>query len=255
MCSITLMLQTRIIPSKPVLIVESRKKNLVVTDIHIGFESQMTSNEIFIGKNTSTNETTTELLNILDKEKPDSLILLGDVKSSVKNISKNEWDEVPKFFEKIKQKCDIVMIPGNHDANIQRLVPKEIIMASTSGMIEDEVLFTHGHVMPSENFSNVKKIIMGHIHPVFFQKESIMNGERVWVSIKTKKEKIFPSALGDIEIIIIPSINKYFYASHKKKYNKSISPIINRIGKITSAKIVSFDGSILGDESNIDQVL
>jgi len=249
------MLQTRIIPSKPVLIVESRKKNLVVTDIHIGFESQMTSNEIFIGKNTSTNETTTELLNILDKEKPDSLILLGDVKSSVKNISKNEWDEVPKFFEKIKQKCDIVMIPGNHDANIQRLVPKEIIMASTSGMIEDEVLFTHGHVMPSENFSNVKKIIMGHIHPVFFQKESIMNGERVWVSIKTKKEKIFPSALGDIEIIIIPSFNKYFYASHKKKYNKSISPIINRIGKITSAKIVSFDGSILGDESNIDQVL
>lgn len=190
MCSITLMLQTRIIPSKPILIVESSKKNLVVTDIHIGFESQMASNEIFIGKNTSTNETITELSDILDKEKPDSLILLGDVKSSVKNISKNEWDEVPKFFEKIKQKCDIIMIPGNHDANIQRLIPKEIIMTSTSGMIEDEVLFTHGHVMPSENFSNVKKIIMGHVHPVFFQKESIMNGERVWVSIKTKKKNI-----------------------------------------------------------------
>lgn len=249
------MLQTRIIPSKPVLVVENSEKNLVVTDIHIGFESQMASNEIFIGKNTSTNETITELSDILDKEKPDSLILLGDIKSSVKNISKNEWDEVPEFFEKIKQKCDIVMIPGNHDANIQRLIPKEIMMTSTSGMIEDEVLFTHGHVMPSENFSSVKKIIMGHVHPIFFQKESIMNGKRVWVSIKTKKEKIFPSTSGDIEIIIIPSFNKYFYASHKKKYNKSISPIINRIGKITSAKIVSLDGSILGDESNIDQVL
>ena len=38
MYSITLMLQTRIIPSKPALILEGKKKNLIVTDIHLGFE-------------------------------------------------------------------------------------------------------------------------------------------------------------------------------------------------------------------------
>lgn len=249
------MLKTRIIPSKPIMVLEGRKKNLIVTDIHIGFENTLASNEIFIGKNTSINETIEELSSVIDLEKPDSLILLGDIKSSIKNISKNEWDEVPLFFNKIKQKCDIILIPGNHDANIQRLVPENISMISSMGMVEENILLTHGHTMPSENFSHVDKIIMGHVHPVFFQEDSVLNGQRVWVSIKTEKQNIFPNKLGDIEITIIPSFNKYFYATHKKKYKKSISPIIEKIKQISSARIITLDGTIIGDESVIDQVL
>jgi len=249
------MLQTRIIPSKPALILKGEKKNLIVTDIHIGFESSMASNKIFIGKNSSINETIQELSEIIDKEKPDSVILLGDIKSSIKSISRNEWNEVPLFFEKIKEKCNIILIPGNHDANIQKLVPEGVTMISSTGMVEDNVLFTHGHTMPSENFSHIEKIIMGHVHPVFFQEGSVLNGQRVWVSLKIEKEKIFPSTSGELEIIIVPSFNKYFYATQKRYYKKSISPIIERLKEITSAKIVSLDGSIIGNESNIKQVL
>jgi hypothetical protein len=248
------MLQTRIIPSKPALIVKGVKKNLIVTDIHIGFENSMISNEIFIGKNSTINETIQELSEIIDEEKPDSVILLGDIKSSIKNISKNEWNEVPLFFEKIKQKCDVILIPGNHDANIQKLVPDDITMISSTGMVDENVLFTHGHTMPSENFSHVEKIIMGHIHPVFFQEDSVINGQRVWVSLKTEKKKIFPSTSGELEIIIVPSFNRYFYATHRRTYKKSTSPIIERL-EILSAKIVSLDGIILGNESIIKQVL
>ena len=82
------MLQERIVPGKPALFVEGQKKYLVVTDLHIGFESNLTANEIFIGKNTAIKEITDELLEIVDSKKPDALILLGDVKSSIKNISK-----------------------------------------------------------------------------------------------------------------------------------------------------------------------
>ena len=102
-------------------------------------------------------------------------------------------------------------------------------MISSTGMVEENILLTHGHTMPSENFSHVDKIIMGHVHPVFFQEDSVINGQRVWVSIKTEKEKIFPNKSGELEITIIPSFNKYFYATHRKKYKKSISPIINKI--------------------------
>ncbi len=249
------MLQTRIMPSKPALVLEGKRKNLIVTDVHIGFENKMASNEIFLGKNSTINETIQELSEIIDDEKPDSVILLGDIKSSVKSISKSEWDEVPLFFEKIKQKSDVVLIPGNHDANIQRLVPDDITMISSAGMVEENVLFTHGHTMPSENFSHVDKIVMGHVHPVFFQEDSVMNGQRVWVSLKIDKQKIFPSSSGELEITIIPSFNKYFYATQKRAYKKSISPIIKRIKEITSAKIVSLEGAILGNESIIKQVL
>jgi len=249
------MLQTRIVPSKPALILEGEKKNLIVTDVHIGFESNMASNEIFIGKNSTINESIQELSDIIDSEKPDSVILLGDIKSSIKNISRNEWDEVPLFFKKIREKCDVILIPGNHDANIQRLIPDNITMISSTGMVEDNILLTHGHTMPSENFSHVDKIIMGHLHPVFFQEDSIINGQRVWVSIKTDKENIFPNKTGEIEITIVPSFNKYFYATHRKQYKKSISPIINKINEISKAKIITLDGTIIGNESNINQVI
>ena len=122
-------------------------------------------------------------------------------------------------------------------------------------MVEENILFTHGHVMPSENFSHVDKIIMGHLHPVFFQEGSIINGQRVWVSIKTEKENIFPNKTGELEITIMPSFNRYFYATHRRQYRKSISPIINRIKTISKAKIITLDGIIIGNESNIDQVI
>ncbi|MBA4459488.1 MAG: metallophosphoesterase [Nitrosopumilaceae archaeon] len=249
------MLQQRIVSQKPALVIEGQKKYLVVTDLHIGFESSFASNEIFLGKNTSINETIDELLSIIESENPDSVILLGDVKSSIKNISKTEWNDVPLFFEKIKEKCNIILIPGNHDSNIQRLVPEGISLISSTGMVEEEILFTHGHTMPTENFSHVNKIIMGHLHPVFFQEESIVNGQRVWVSMRTNKDSIFPSSSGEIEVTIVPSFNKYFYATNKRKYKKSISPIVEKIKQVSSARIVTLDGTIIGDENILDQVL
>ena len=206
----------RIVPRKPALLIEGQKKYIVITDLHIGFENSLVSNEIFVGKNSTINETVDELLEIIELENPDSVILLGDVKSSIKNIFKTEWNDVPLFFKKIKEKCNVILIPGNHDANIQRLVPEDVSLISSTGMVEDNTLFTHGHRMPSEIFAHVKKIIMGHVHPVFFQKNSIVNGQRVWISLKTNKEYIFPSQTGEIEIIIVPSFNKYFYATNKK---------------------------------------
>ena len=249
------MLQERIIPGKPALFVEGQKRYLIITDLHIGFESNLVANEIFIGKNTSLDETIEEISGLVASKKTDTLILLGDVKSSIKSISRAEWKEIPLFFNKIKEKCDVILIPGNHDANIQKLVPEGISLISSTGMVEEKTLFTHGHTMPSENFSSVDKIIMGHIHPVFFQEDSIVNGQRVWVSLKTQKENIFPSQSGEIEITIVPSFNRYFYATSKKKYKRSISPIIEKIKDVTTARIITLDGTIIGDESLLDHVI
>jgi len=249
------MVETRLVSSKPALILEGESRNLIVADLHIGFEADLAAKNIFVGKNTTINDMISEICKIIDETKPDSLILLGDVKSSIKSISKNEWDEIPLFFDKVGKKVDIVLIPGNHDSNIQRLVPDGVTLVSSTGLVVENTLLTHGHTLPSNNFSHVDKIIMGHVHPVFFKEDSVLNGQRVWVSIKTEKQKIFSSGSGEIEITIVPSFNKYFYATHKKKYKKSISPIIEKIKKKSSAKIVTLDGAVIGNESMISNVL
>ena len=249
------MVTTRIIDSKPALIVEEKRKNLVISDLHIGFEHKFSSNKNTVRKNSSINEIISNVTKIIKKENPDTLILLGDVKSSIQSITNSEWKDVPYFFEEIKNSLDVVLIPGNHDSNIDKLIPSDVTVISSKGMIIDDVLLTHGHTMPSKNYSSVNNIIMGHIHPVYFDKNSLLNGERIWISIKTDKSKIFPSTRGELNITIVPSFNPYFYATEKKYYKKSISPIVEKIKDSTMAKILTLDGTIIGNESIINQVL
>jgi len=206
------MVQTKIIHKYPALMIEGTEKSLVITDLHLGFENNLSLNNVFLGKNKTVAEITKEIEKIIKKTKPDSLVLLGDIKSGIKSITKTEWETVPIFFESITKLIDTILVPGNHDANIEKLIPNEITLAGSKGIIIDDILLTHGHTMPSENFSQINRIIMGHIHPVFFEKESLINGERVWVSIICDKQKIFHSKSGELELIILPSFNRYFYA-------------------------------------------
>ena len=248
------MVQAKIVPGYPALMIEGTKKSLVITDLHLGFESNLSLNNVFLGKNKTVIEITKENEKIIKKTKPDSLILLGDVKSGIKSITKTEWETVPIFFERINKLIDIILVPGNHDANIEKLIPNGITLASSKGIIIDDILLTHGHTMPSENFSQVNTIVMGHVHPVFFQEDSLINGERVWVSIKCKKQKIFSSKSGELEIIILPSFNRYFYTTRKKFYKKSIAPILEKMD-VQQAKIVTLDGTIIGNESLLSAVI
>ena len=248
------MVQTRLVNNYPALIIEGKEKYLVITDLHLGFEGNLSQNNIFLGKNTTVNESIKEVEKILVKTKPDSLILLGDIKSGIKSITKTEWNDVPVFLEKIKKQISVTIIPGNHDANIEKLIPEGISLATSKGMIIEDALLTHGHTMPTENFSSVNKIIMGHVHPVFFEEKSIINGERVWVTMKCNKQKIFPSKTGKLEIIIIPTFNKHFYTVNKKFYKKSISPILDK-SEVLEAKILTLDGTIIGNESLLPNII
>ena len=249
------MVKSKIVESEPAMILQEQKKYLVITDLHIVFENTFSINKIFLGKNSSVKQTISNIKKLIQNENADSVILLGDIKSSIQQITKNEWNDIPYFFDEVKKMANVILVPGNHDAGIEKLVPDEIQMISSKGLVIDNVLLTHGHSMPSENFSNVNRIIMGHIHPIFFQEDSLANGERVWISLKAKKDLIFPSAKGEIEITVIPSFNPYFYATQKRHYKKSISPIIEKIKNDSIAKIITLDGTIIANESQLPDLL
>ena len=71
------MVTTRIIDSEPALILESDKKNLIISDLHIGFEHKFSSNKNAVGINSSINEIIANVEKIIKKENPETLILLG----------------------------------------------------------------------------------------------------------------------------------------------------------------------------------
>jgi len=57
-----------------------------------------------------------------------------------------------------------------------------------------------------------------------------------------------------LEIIILPSFNRYFYTTQKKFYKKSIAPILEKID-VLQAKVVTLDGTIIGNESLLSAVI
>ena len=255
------MVATRMVPSKPALVIqEGERRHLVVADLHIGFESRLAANDVFIGGNSTVGETAAEIAGIIREERIDSLVLLGDIKSGTGSITRAEWDDVPRFFEEVARVADVSVVPGNHDAGIQRLIPDGVTQISTSGLVLGNTLLTHGHAMPSENFAHVEGIVMGHVHPVFFDEGSVLNGERVWVSARVQRRDLFPSASGGrsdgVGLLLVPSFNRYLYATHRRgRGGGPTSPILRRIKRFESALVVTLDGAVIGDEGVLDRVL
>lgn len=244
-------------PHAALLLDDENKRYIAVSDLHIGLESELGSKGITV-RSSLVQEMADDLLSIVESEKAQGLILLGDIKNSVGSISKQEWDEIPGFFKKLASKADVYLVPGNHDGNIRHLVPESVNVISSRGMVLGDTLFVHGHSMPSDARSNVSRIVMGHLHPVFAKKGSIVNGQRVWVYLQVDKNSIF-SEDGTMDIVIVPSFNKYLYTSGERSPRRSLSPIISRILEQDSAvqkcMVVTLDGSIVGDTSVLQNVL
>jgi uncharacterized protein len=235
-----------------------RRRYLAISDLHIGFESQMITRGINIDEQTFFDEIRKELADLINFNKIDAVIFLGDLKNSIQTINKYEWKMIPQFFKFLSEVTDIYLVPGNHDSNIRFLMPENVNIMGSKGMILDDTLFIHGHTMPTKAKASIKRIVMGHIHPVFLRHNSVINGQRVWIYLKLIKKAIFPATQGDLDIVIVPAFNRYIYAINARHYTKSISPIITKAIKsnaVRQALLVSLDGSIVGDIESLLEII
>jgi putative SbcD/Mre11-related phosphoesterase len=238
------------------LLEEVGRRYVAISDLHIGLEAELGQKGITV-QSSLVREMLEGILSLLEAEKAEGLILLGDVKNTVGAISKQEWDDIPEFFTRLSSKADVYLVPGNHDSNIRHLVPDSVNVISSRGMVIGDTLFVHGHSMPSDTRAHVRRLVMGHLHPVFLKKGSVISGKRVWVYLQVKKEVLFAEE-GLLDIVVVPSFNKYLYATSERGYRRSTSPIMSRATEgdaMQKCMIVTLDGSIVGDSSVLQSVL
>jgi uncharacterized protein len=235
------------------LLLEDERRYVAVTDLHIGLEAGLLEKGVTMPSIVP--GMVNELLGLVEHEHADGVILLGDIKHTVGSISKQEWNDIPAFLKQLAAKAEVYLVPGNHDGNIRHLVPASINVISAKGMTIGDTLLVHGHSMPSDLRSHVNRIVMGHVHPVFLKKGSVINGERVWIYMQARKQALFPLE-GLIEVVVVPSFNPHLYATGKY-YRRSISPIITRVMEAGVEKciVATLDGSVVGDAGVLPQIL
>ncbi|HUG96762.1 MAG TPA: metallophosphoesterase [Nitrososphaera sp.] len=238
------------------LLLEDDRRYVAVSDLHIGLEAELALKGVTV-RQTLVPDMLAELFGLIESEHADGVVLLGDVKHTVGSISKQEWEDIPSFLKQLSARADVYLVPGNHDSNIRHLVPESVNVASAKGMALVDTLLVHGHAMPSDLRSGVRRIVMGHVHPVFVKKGSVVSGQRVWVSMQARKEALFSSEAGLVDVVVVPSFNPYLHAAGEKCRHKSISPIITRMVQAGVEKciVATLDGSVVGDAAVLPDVL
>jgi len=73
----------------------------VVSDIHIGWERLLSQRGVHIPSQTP--KIKNRLLKLIKKSKPTRLIILGDIKDAMTNVTMKEWKDIPEFFEDINK--------------------------------------------------------------------------------------------------------------------------------------------------------
>jgi len=272
-------------PHAALLINEDSEKTLVISDLHIGWEISLAEEGIYVPSQTA--RLLERLREIIFSEKPDRLIVLGDVKHTVAKIETEEWRDVPRFFEEI---CRIVpevqIIPGNHDGEIEALLPEKVKVSSPRGLIIGDIGLFHGHTWPFLEMLNCKSLVIGHVHPVVTFKDPIgfRITRQVWVkapcnslvlaksmfkghNLRLKRKESVDDALKRLDIslnvnnlIIMPSFNDFlggqtvnaYGLTRQKKFKGFIGPVL-RSGSIDfdKAEIYLLDGTFLGSLSRL----
>lgn len=255
----------------PVLMIETSgyKNFLVISDMHIGLEDKIRKNGILIDPRQNIDESIKLLTNIHWETSVNELIILGDLKSSIRIITRTEWDNVPYFLESLNKLFNIYLIPGNHDGNIMQLLPENVNLMRSKGMEFDNILLTHGHTLPRIGM-NVEKIIVGHLHPIIQKEGSILQGNKIWVKINLSKkdllEKNHKQNTRKLEMIIMPHFNNIldYYGNRNRNTSgtsgKSKLPLldnmVNRLNwSVEKAFLFTMDGSIIGSEVDLAGLL
>jgi putative SbcD/Mre11-related phosphoesterase len=171
-----------LLPSPAALIKTEKTKTLVIADPHLGWEMALRDKGIHVPSQTP--KILQKLLAVISKYKPDTLLILGDVKYTVVAAKPGEWHDIPEFFSELKNHVrNIDIVRGNHDANLEPLLPENIKLLPATGAMVGGVGLFHGHKWPSPTLLKCKTLIMGHLHPVvvFRDPAGFKITRQVWV--------------------------------------------------------------------------
>lgn len=184
-------LLTPLTPHPAALIKAQKARTLVIADLHIGWEIALLRKGIHVP--TQMPKLLKKLTQLISTHKPEKLLILGDVKHTVATAETGEWHDVPEFFNALKEQIkEIHVIRGNHDGNLEPLLPENVeVLPSTGTTIGDIGLF-HGHRWPSPTLLRCRTLMMAHIHPVvaFRDPAGFRITRQVWLKAKCNKTQL-----------------------------------------------------------------
>jgi putative SbcD/Mre11-related phosphoesterase len=185
-----------LLPQPAALIKTEKTKTLLIADPHLGWEMQLQEKGIHVPSQTQ--KILNKLIAIITEYKPDALVIVGDVKYTVVSSKVGEWQDIPDFFQKLQDYIsDVAIVRGNHDANLEPLLPENVRLLPATGIVLGDVGVFHGHKWPSPALLGCKTLVMGHLHPVvvFRDPTGFKVTRQVWMRANCNAEELAKTLL------------------------------------------------------------
>ncbi|AFL94995.1 hypothetical protein containing phosphoesterase domain [Thermococcus cleftensis] len=211
-------MRPRPVPEKAVLL----GKDLVIADLHIGFEESMAREGNYVPN--LLDRLIQEVLAVVKKERPKRLIIDGDLKHSFVPF-RREREELERFFDALEGEVDeIIVVRGNHDPGILWLRERgvEIVDRLEVG----GWTLVHGH-----RLEEGERFIIGHEHP------AIRLRDEVGASVKV------PAFLWGERLIVLPAFSPWAYGNDVTR--ERVSPFLQKFGTSKLRVLVPVEGELL----------
>jgi len=177
-----------------------------------------------------------KLKDIVKETKAKKLIILGDLKHNVPVTSRQEQEEVPVFLQDLLRLVKkIIITKGNHDGNIERLIPPGVEVVDE--FIEKDVGYFHGHKKPSEELLKQELIICGHTHPSILLKDIRGNIQQAWIETTVKDSHT--------RGVVVPAFDDSTRGSAINN-TEPIGPFLKKMIDLENSEVYLLDGSYLG---------
>ncbi|MEM3369567.1 MAG: metallophosphoesterase [Candidatus Micrarchaeia archaeon] len=249
------MAKIKIVANEPAIIIEKGKeRTLVIGDLHIGVETQLGTEKL--AKN-AINQMIDNIINLIKETKANQLILVGDIRHKIP-VEKEYWQqmteeeeiehrisiEIPDMLFRLKQYCEVKIIPGNHDGALKSY------FETADEIIIDNVGIIHSHKWPSqEMIEQIDTLIVAHSHPAVSFKDQFgyKTKQKVWVkgSLNSKELKTqYPNINKEISVIVLPVFNPLIIGSPINEKNKFLGPLLkDKILKMKEIEVFLLDGT------------
>jgi putative SbcD/Mre11-related phosphoesterase len=244
--------------NEPALVVENTFKTLVIADVHLGIEWELYQSGFSIPSQVEKRKA--RIRGYIAKVKPERIVLLGDVKHNVPITSWQEKQEVPLFLKELSASAPVDIVPGNHDGDIENLMPENVTVQGMRGFVLDIVGYFHGHTWPDAELLSASHVVMSHNHPTVRFTDSLGHAvsEEVWIRTHFI-EKALKEHYGDIrwknpEVIIMPAFNELCggIPFNESIHEELLGPVFaNHAIELEKARAFLLDGTDLGTIGSI----
>ncbi len=237
---------------------------LLIAETHLGLETKLHRAGAHVAS--GTDKLAKRILGVALDTGASRLVIAGDVKESIPMTTHQERRDVPRFLSLLAPRLDVHIVPGNHDAGLESLIPKhhDVVLHSSEGVRiggdEDGggVGVFHGHAWPSPELMKADELVAAHTHPVVALVDPLGHAhtEPCWVRAPLDPDVVASRygdlATGDKRITLLPPFNPLLGGA-AVNVDGLLGPG-GRLVHLNEARLYLLDGTDLGTLRNLPEV-